>query len=77
MPSLQTREKWQRPRRNVRVDDLVLMLDENTPRGQWPLAIVKAIKRGRDGLVRSCTVKSGTSEYVRPVHKLCLLEASD
>ena len=77
VPSLQLRDKWQRPCKNIRINDLVLMLDENTPRGQWPLAIVKDVKYGRDGLVRSCKVKAGASEYVRPVHKLCLLEASE
>ncbi len=77
LSALQIREKWQRPHRNANVNDIVLIVDENTPRGQWPLAIVTQINRSRDGYVRSCKVKTATSEYVRPIHKLCLLEASD
>ena len=61
----------------MQVNDLVLAVDEKVPRGQWPLALVVHVTPGRDGLVRSCRVKSGSNEYVRPVQKLCLLEAAN
>ena len=39
-PSLQIRSKWQRSHRNAKPNDLVLMQDENLPRGRWPLGVV-------------------------------------
>ena len=77
LPTLQIRQKWQRPNRNVKVGDIVLIADENVPRGQWPMGRVTSVNVGRDDKVRSCTVLRGKSELVRPIVKLCLLEGSD
>lgn len=77
LPSLQPREKWQRPRTNLRINDLVMIVDGNQPRGRWPLAIVTGVKLSSDGLVRACTVRTANGhEYSRPICKLCLLEQS-
>ncbi|KAK3735155.1 hypothetical protein QZH41_020254, partial [Actinostola sp. cb2023] len=40
LPSLQQRQKWNKPQRNLAVNNIVLLLDENTPRSAWPLGIV-------------------------------------
>ena len=77
LPSLQSRQKWKRSHRNMRKNDLVLVVDQNLPRGQWTLAIVREVNVSRDGHVRSCLVKYGRSLVVRPITSLCLLEASD
>ena len=74
VPLLHQRQKWRRPTRNFKVGDLVLVVD-NTPRGQWPLGLVTAATPSTDGLVRSCEVRCGSKSYRRPVTKLCLLEA--
>ena len=74
--ALQPRQKWQRPKTDIRTGDVVLVADENTPRGQWPLGRVTEVKKDRDGRVRSCVIKSRTSQIVRPVTKLCLLVSS-
>ena len=37
---------------------------------------VTKVKKSRDGRVCSCVIKSLTSQIVRPVTKLCLLESS-
>ncbi len=75
LPQLQRRTKWLVKQRNMKVGDLVLMLDENTPRSLWPLALVIAVNEGRDGLVRSLRLKTKSSELVRPVTKVVFLEA--
>lgn len=75
--ALQARTKWQRPRRNMKEGDVVLVAQENLPRGQWPLGRVVRINTGRDGLVRSCVVKTRTSEIIRPITRLCLLECEE
>ena len=74
---LQERQKWQRPRRNAEIGDLVLLVDDCLPRGQWRMGrVIKAVP-GRDGLVRTVVVKTGASTtLVRPIQKLCLLEES-
>jgi len=74
LPELQKRNKWFKISENVKVGDLVLLLGENTPRYLWPMAIVTSVKFGDDGLVRSVYVRTKTSEFLRPIHKIVLLE---
>ena len=73
---MQRRQKWVKDVPNLNVGDLVLLLDENSPRGSWPLGLVKEISTGRDGLVRSARVKTATTELVRPITKLVILEGA-
>ncbi|XP_071476616.1 uncharacterized protein [Diadema antillarum] len=74
---LQERQKWNAPRRNLAVNDLVLVADETTPRGQWPLGKVVEVYPGKDGHVRQAQVRVGTRFFKRPIAKLCLLEAAE
>lgn len=74
IPTLQVRQKWPNIRRNLAVNDLVLVCDDSVARGHWPLGRVLEVSEGRDGLVRSCRVKVNGTEKVRPLSRLCLLE---
>lgn len=74
LPTLQVRQKWLRPKRNLKVGDLVLMKHDNTARPRWPLGLVVNTYPGSDGLVRSVQVKTQSGVYDRPVDKICLLE---
>ncbi|KZS08018.1 Uncharacterized protein APZ42_028147 [Daphnia magna] len=60
---------------NLAVDDTVLVVDPNYPRGHWPIGRVTRIIPSPDGIVRSVFVKTSTGEYQHPVSKLCLLES--
>ena len=74
--SLQMRNKWTVPKRNVCVNDIVLLKEENVHRQQWPLGkVVKVFKDATDGLVRSVEIQSAHSKSAlkRPIHKLVLL----
>ena len=73
LPSLQLRQKWLESHRNLRVGDIVLVAQENTPRKNWPLGRVTAVFLGRDDAVRSVEIKTANSVLVRPVNKLCVL----
>lgn len=73
LQSLQSRQIWQRPQRNFRVNDVVLIKDYQTERNLWKLGFVKEVVPGQDGNVRSCIVKTKSSELHRPVTKLILL----
>ena len=77
LPALQTRQRWQRQTRNLNANDIVLVADENIPRGQWPLGRVTEVIKGRDGLVRKCVVRTRNTNVLRPITKLCLLEGTD
>ena len=73
MPHLIERSKWRTIQRNIRRGDLVLIVEDNVPRGQWRLGRVIAPIASADGLVRSAEVVTKTGTYVRPVGKLALL----
>ena len=69
--TLQLRQKWLWPKRNLQDGDVVLIKDENTNRKNWPKGFPE-----KDGLVRAARVKTSLSTLTRPVTKLCLLESS-
>ena len=74
LPALQTRQKWSVSRRNFAVGDLVLVVDDKTPRGRWPMGLIEEVFPDSNGYVRSVKVKTATSVYRRDIRKLCLLE---
>jgi hypothetical protein len=76
LPSLQIRSKWHGMQRNLAVGDVVLVLDERSVRGDWPLGRIIATHAGNDGLVRSAEVRTKKTQLTRPVTKLCLLEGT-
>ena len=86
--SLQPRQKWTRPRRNMQPGDLVLVSEENIPRNCWSLAQVEGLEAysDQDGLVRKVKIVVSNSSLnprgervrskttlERPVQKLVLL----
>ena len=71
---LQSRKKWHIVRENVKVGDILLVIDENMPRGCWPLGLVLKVNTGRDGMVRSVKLRSRGKEIVRPISKLVFVE---
>lgn len=73
LTSLQVRQKWFRFRENIRVDDLVIIQDENMPPTQWCLGRVIQIFPGLDGLVRSARIKTYKNTIDRPITKLAVL----
>ena len=80
LPSLQLRQKWQRSSCNLKQDDIVLVMDANTPRNQGSLGIVLEVYPGRDGLVRSVKIRTRSTTLTRPIttiSKLCRLETFD
>ena len=74
LPLLQQRVKWYDSVRNLSVGDVVLVCDDNCPRGQWPMGVVEEVHKGRDDLVRSVKLRCGTTRKTRPITKICLLE---
>ncbi|XP_015122510.1 uncharacterized protein LOC107044938 [Diachasma alloeum] len=56
--------KWNQRRENIKVGEMVLMVDENYSPAKWPLGRLVAVQPGEDGLARVATIK--TSRAVVP-----------
>ena len=74
IPELQKRSKWCNKQENVKVGDVVLLYEENTPRFLWPLGLIIEVKVGRDKLIRTVKVKTKSTVLIRPVSKVVKLE---
>lgn len=85
LPLLNTRQKWLTRNRNLQVNDIVVIGD-NDVRGRWKLAKVIEASPGEDGLVRRVRLLVGDSQLdhngrrirtptviERPVQKLVLI----
>ncbi|PFX22147.1 hypothetical protein AWC38_SpisGene13323 [Stylophora pistillata] len=49
LSTLNTRKKWREAKENLKVGDVVLVVDQNAPRGQWHLGRVEEMFPGQDG----------------------------
>ena len=72
-PTLIPRRKWRIERRNVRIDDVVTVTDENAVRGSWTVGRIVDVFPGADGKVRNVKVKTGKGVYSGPVTKIAVI----
>nr|XP_054592946.1 uncharacterized protein LOC129159777 [Nothobranchius furzeri] len=81
LPTLQQRQKWTGSRRNLQVDDLVLLKDKQAARNNWPMARVSATFPSKDDRVRKIEVKTCDQgcikTFMRPVTEVILLMPKD
>ena len=86
LSTLQKRQKWNQPQKNMKTGNIVLVIDDNAARGQWKLGRVTEVHPGQDGLVRKVSLEVAQSKVdstgnpyskpkalERPVHKCILL----
>ncbi|XP_059051901.1 uncharacterized protein LOC131846582 [Achroia grisella] len=71
--SLQMRNKWTSPIDPPKVDDLVLIKEENLPPLKWRLGRIVELLPGKDGVVRVVRLITSTGTITRPVVKICRL----
>ena len=69
LPTLLEQKKWNAKKRNLRVGDVILIADENYPRGACPLVRVVKVVTGSDGLARSATVRTTSTVPTRSRRK--------
>ena len=73
---LQNRQKWIEKRKNLKVGDLVLVVDVTLPRNMWPLGRITSVNTDQSNFVRSAKVKMykgkgfSCNEFDRPITKL-------
>lgn len=77
LQTLACRPKWQRNEAGPKVGDLCLLRTETSPPTRWPLARITSLHPGDDGVTRVVTVRTASSELVRPLVKLVLLPGAD
>jgi len=75
--SLQQRSKWRRREKNIQVDDLVVIHDENLAATHWRMGRVTQVHPGSDGLVRVVTLRTATGSIKRPITKVSPLLSSE
>ena len=66
LPSLNVRKKWFHARHSLKAGDVVLIMEPNASRGEWPLGLVIEAYPGDVGLVRVVKVKTKKKEYLHP-----------
>ena len=77
LKSLQTRQKWLRPKINLKVGDVVILQNDELPRNRWQLAGVQDVYPDKDGLVRKVKIEVGDrarDNNGKRVHDETLLE---
>ena len=88
--SLQERQKWTKPRKNLQVNDVVIIKEDDVPRNQWRVCRVVEALPDEDGLVRKVKLEVGNRNLAssgkrsqplatleRPIHKLVLLMSAE
>ncbi|KAJ8967169.1 hypothetical protein NQ314_003058 [Rhamnusium bicolor] len=73
LSTLQARQKWNTPTNPAKIGMIVVIIQNNIPPLQWPLAIIEKLYPGKDGISRVAVVRTKNSSYTRPVAKLCPL----
>jgi len=73
LQALVCRSKWQKSVTGPNVGDLCLLRSEMSPPTRWPLARITQLHTGDDGVTRVVTVRTASSELVRPLVKIVLL----
>jgi hypothetical protein len=77
LPILQCRSKWTKVRRDIRVGDIVLIVDGSTRRSEWKKGLVMDTPVGADGHVRKAAVRTADGNVLKDIRLLCLLEGMD
>ena len=74
--SLQVLPKWRaKDSRVISTDQIVIIREDNTPKGKWKLARIIEVFRDNDGLVRRVTLRNSKGrEISRPTNKIAILE---
>ena len=68
--------KWVCEQPAIKIEDVLLISEDNVPRGKWSMGRVERLVPGKDGLVRTATLKTQKGRLQRPVERLHRLQTS-
>lgn len=71
--TLQNRWRWQKPQRELKIGDMVLIQDENLPPMKWSLGRILSVFPGNDQHVRVAEVRTPSTVLRRPISKMAVL----
>ncbi|XP_075990212.1 uncharacterized protein LOC142985854 [Anticarsia gemmatalis] len=77
LSQLTSRSKWKNSKENIKLDDVVLVHEENLPPGKWTMGRVTELHPGKDDFVRVVTLKTKSGYIKRPIIKLSKLVSHD
>ncbi|GAB1860693.1 Integrase catalytic domain-containing protein [Camponotus japonicus] len=77
LQTLSSRPKWAKSEAGPNIGDLCLVRSETTPPTRWPLARITKLHPGDDNVVRVATLRTASSELVRPLTKIVLMPGPD
>ena len=72
---LQERQKWYKPTRNIKIGDIVMLVDNH--RNSWIIGRILSTTVDKKGLVRVVKVQTPHGVFSRPIHKLSLILEAD
>ena len=70
---LQSRSKWHKKCNELKVGDLVLLVEKDTPRGKWPKGLIEEIIPGKERIVRQVSLRTAIGVFRRHLGHLCFL----
>lgn len=73
LKELHKRYKWKTPQREITVDDIVVIRQDNLPPNEWSLGRVVKVHPGSDGRVRVVHLQTATGKLTRPIAKVVVL----
>ena len=59
------------------MEDVVLISEDKTLRGKWPLAHVIEVYPGKDDVIRTILLQTLKGQFKRPVQRLHILELAN
>lgn len=75
LPELHPRRKWRQEKKELSIGDLVVLIDDQLPRGLWKFVVIQDVSRGQDGRLRQVFVRTSDGSILkRPVSKLLPLD---
>lgn len=77
LPTLSQRRKWKVEKRDLKINDVVMILEKTNQRCHWPLGTVVEVFKGPDGHLRVVQVKTSKGDITRSITKLSFLEVTD
>ncbi|XP_075161709.1 uncharacterized protein LOC142234459 [Haematobia irritans] len=74
LKELQRRYKWPSPRENLKVDQMVVIRDDQLPPCEWKLGRITKTFPGRDGYVRVAEIRTSSGITTRDITRLVPLQ---
>ena len=77
LPTIVPRTKWLKEKRNLKPRDVVLLIQESTPKNVWPIGVVTHTFPDEKDHVQTVMCRTGSTTVRRPISKLCLFVPSE